>query len=74
MVDHLLISGHGKLKIPSDMHILLRDLCPACQPLSQTVSRNHGTIIRTGITCKEIPCYIRDSAFGWCVVENADMF
>ena len=26
---------------------------------------DHGTIKRTGITCKKIPCYMRDSAFRW---------
>ena len=25
----------------------------------------HGTIMRTGITCKKIPCYKRDSACRW---------
>ena len=34
----------------------------------------HGTIIRTGITCKKIPCYMRDSASRWLVVENAYNF
>ena len=23
---------------------------------------DHGTIIQTGVTCKNIPCYMRDSA------------
>ena len=35
---------------------------------------NHGTIIRTGITCKKIPCYMRDSAYRWFIVENAKIF
>ena len=26
---------------------------------------DHGTIIRTGITCKKIPSYMRDSACRW---------
>ena len=34
----------------------------------------HGTIIRTGITCKKIPCYMRDSACRWFIVENAKIF
>ena len=37
-------------------------------------NRKHGTIIRPGITCKKIPCYMRDSAFGWLIVENAKIF
>ena len=34
----------------------------------------HETIIRTGITCKKIPCYMRDSACRWFIVENAKVF
>ena len=34
----------------------------------------HGTIIRTGITCKKITCYMRDSACRWLIVENAKIF
>ena len=30
---------------------------------------NHGTIIQTGITCEKIPCYMRDSACSWCIVN-----
>ena len=35
---------------------------------------NHGTIIRTGITCKKIPCYMPDSACRWFIIENAKLF
>ena len=35
---------------------------------------NHGTIIRTGITCKKIPCYMRDSAGRWFIVKNVKIF
>ena len=34
----------------------------------------HGTIMRAGITCKKIPCYMRDSACRWFIVENAEIF
>ena len=34
----------------------------------------HGTIIRTKITCKKIPCYMHDSAFGWFIVKKAKIF
>ena len=34
----------------------------------------HGTIIQRGITCKKIPCYMRDLAFRWFNVENAKIF
>ena len=30
----------------------------------------HGTIIRTGITCKKISGYMRHSAYRWLIVEN----
>ena len=29
----------------------------------------HGTIIRAGITCKKMPCYMRDSACSWFIVN-----
>ena len=34
----------------------------------------HGTIIRAGITCKKIPCYMRNSACSWFSVEKAKNF
>ena len=34
----------------------------------------HGTIIRTGITCKKIPCYMRDSTCRWFIVKKAKIF
>ena len=34
----------------------------------------HGTIIRTGITCKKISCYMRDSAYRWFIVKKAKIF
>ena len=34
----------------------------------------HGTIIRTGIAWKKIPCYMHDSACRWFVVKKAKMF
>ena len=35
---------------------------------------NHGTVIRRRITCKKIPCYMRDSACSWRIVENEKIF
>ena len=35
---------------------------------------DNGTIIRTGITCNEIPCYMRDSACRWFIVKKAKIF
>ena len=34
----------------------------------------HGNIIRTGVTCKKIRCYMRDSASRWLIVENDKIF
>ena len=34
----------------------------------------HGTIIRTGITCKKIPCFMCDLACRWLIVENTKIF
>ena len=34
----------------------------------------HGTIIRTGITCKKIHCYMRDSACRWFIVKKDKIF
>ena len=42
--------------------------------LSLLPTSNHGTMIRTGITCKKIPSYMRDSACGWFIGENAKIF
>ena len=42
--------------------------------MAQNNQINHGTIIRTGITCKKIPCYKHDSGCRWFIVENAKIF
>ena len=34
----------------------------------------HGTITRTGIRCKKILWYTRDSACKWLIVEKAKIF
>ena len=34
----------------------------------------HGTIIRTGITCKKIHCYMCDSAYRWFIVKKVKIF
>ena len=38
-----------------------------------TVSQ-HRTLMQTGITCKKIPYYMRDSACRWLIVENPKIF
>ena len=35
---------------------------------------NHGSITRTGITSKKIPCYMHDSACRWFIVKKAKIF
>ena len=42
--------------------------------LSQNSCWNHVTIIQTGITCKEILCYMSGSACRWFVVKKAKIF
>ena len=37
-------------------------------------SAEHGTIIRTGITCKKISGYMNDSACRWFIVKKAKIF
>ena len=34
----------------------------------------YRTIIRSAITCKKIPCYMRGSACRWFIVENTKIF
>ena len=43
-------------------------------PCQIVIAINYGTIIRTGITCKKITCYMRDPACRWFIVENAKIF
>ena len=40
--------------------------------LEEVIMSDHGTIIRTGITCKKIPCYMCDSACKWFIVKKAN--
>ena len=35
---------------------------------------HHRTIILTGITCKKIPRFMRDSADRWFIVKNVNIF
>ena len=52
-----------------DMHDLFGALF-----LKAIILSVHGTIIRTGITCKKISCYMPDSAYGWFIVKKAKIF
>ena len=38
------------------------------------IPADHGSIIRTGITCKKIPCHMRDLACRWFIVKKAKIF
>ena len=38
--------------------------------IKQSICFNHGTKIQTGITCRKIPCYMRDSARRWLIVHH----
>ena len=40
----------------------------------QTTCYFHGAIIRTGIKCMKIPCYMRDSPCRWFIVKKAKIF
>ena len=42
--------------------------------ICKTCWLDHGTIIRTGITCKKISCYMRDSTWRWFIVKKAKIF
>ena len=52
-----------------DMHDLIGALF-----LKVIILSVHGTIRRTGITCKKVPCYMRDSAYRWFIVKKAKIF
>ena len=40
-------------------------------PITRMINVKHEPITRTGITCKEIPCYKHDSAYRWFIVKKA---
>ena len=67
IVSTLTHGGAGRLKyeIPEEHLMYFKSLCFAW---------NHGTTIRTVITCKKTPCYMRDSAFRWFIAEKAKIF
>ena len=61
--------------IPEDLK--LQDFCDTHDLenlIKDSICFNHGTIIRTGTTCKKIHCYMRGSACRWYIVENAKIF
>ena len=35
---------------------------------------DYGTIIQTEITCKKVPCYMRESACRWFIVRKSKIF
>ena len=65
------------MSVALDILILLTAIwLPHYQPwvIIEGTHPKHGTIIRTGITCKKIPCYMRDSACRWFIVKKAKIF
>ena len=52
-------------EIPEEHLMYFKSLCFAW---------NHGTTIRTVITCKKTLCYMRESAFRWFIAEKAKIF
>ena len=59
------------LSVLQHLSVILSDLfLHRCLSLCYFISWNyHGTIIRTGITCKKILCYRCDSACRWFIFE-----
>ena len=41
---------------------------------TNTKQFNHGTIMRTGIIGKKIPCHMRNLAYRLCIVKNTKIF
>ena len=52
----------------------IKKLLDAWKNQLEVTRSNHGTIIRTGIKCKKIPFYMRDSACRWLIVKNIKIF
>ena len=44
------------------------------QQITFMIESNHETLIRRGITCKKIPCYLHDTACRWFFVKKAKIF
>ena len=51
------------------LDLLLRDLFSSVVRLTY-----HGTLIRTGITRRKIPFYVRESACWWFIVKKPKLF
>ena len=49
-------------------------LCLLIIVVTILIKSYHGTIIRTGITCKKIPYYMHDSACKWFIAKKAKIF
>ena len=65
-------------KLPKNVHrhnhSFVRVMYPLFLSRTFTYSWEHGTIMRIGITCKKIPCYMCDSARRWFIVKKAKPF
>ena len=65
---------HG-LVIPKQFsHLHLAKIIVSNSEYTTYLCLEHGTIIRVGITCNKIPCYMPDSACRWFIVKKAKIF
>ena len=59
------------------MKFSMKDLFSKCNQMRKNCGFGHiyhGTIIRTEIACKKIPCYMRDSTCRWFIVKKCKIF
>ena len=63
---------HGACKYCISYDVVSCSCCSSCY--SGYPLYKHGTIIRTGITSKKIPCYMRDLAYRWFIVKKDEIF
>ena len=57
-----------------EIHSKLNSIGLSLQNIEHLHYFEHGTIIRAGITCKKIPCYMRDSACRWLILKMLKYF
>ena len=83
-LEHLRKTAPVKYNMGMMVCFLLLTQVPSCASLGglglelklkfPSVSLGHGTKIRTGITCKKIPCCMRDTVCRWFIVKKAKIF
>ena len=70
----LLQNENNRLRVESESLLKVIELLSVQQMNTREINVYHETIIRRGITCNKISCYMQDSACRWLIVENAKMF